>query len=73
MNNFPKNQDTFKKTDVMSGNSTSNNEGTYRNKSNKIFLIGGSHLNRINKKISGKDLKEIGLVLNVSLELIQNS
>ena len=40
VNNFPENQDTFKKPNVMSGNSTSKNEGTYRSKNNNIFLIG---------------------------------
>ena len=50
VNNFPENQDTFKNPNVMSGNSTRKNEETYRNKSNKVFLIGDSHLNRINKE-----------------------
>ena len=39
-NNFPENQDTFKKPNVMSGNSTSKNEETYSNKNKKVFLIG---------------------------------
>ena len=40
-NNFPENEDTFKKHMlVISGNSTSKNEETYRNKNNKVFLIG---------------------------------
>ena len=34
----------------MSGHLTSKNEETYLNKNNKLFLIGDSHLNRINKE-----------------------
>ena len=43
VNNFPENQDAFKKPNVLSGNLASKNEGTYRNKNNKVFLIGDSH------------------------------
>ena len=42
---FPENQETFKKPNIMSGNSTNKNEETYRNKNNKVILIGDSHLN----------------------------
>ena len=55
MNNFVENRDKFKNPNVMSENRTSKNEGTYRNKSNKVFLIGDTFLNRINK---GKSRKE---------------
>ena len=57
MNNFLENQDTFKKPNVLSGNSASKNGGTYSNKNNKVFLIGDSHLNRINKENFRKELK----------------
>ena len=60
VNNFPENQDAFKKPNVLSGNLASKNVGTYRNKNNKVFLI-------------GDNLKEIGLILNVSQELMPNS
>ena len=52
MNNFPENQDTLKNQRLYSENSTSKNEGNYRNKSifYKVYLIGDSHLNRINKE-----------------------
>ena len=56
VNNSPENQDTFKKPNVMSGNSTSKNEGTYRNKNNKVFLI-GDHLYRINKEDFQEEFK----------------
>ena len=57
MNNFLENQDTFKKPNVLSENSASKNGGTYSNKNNKVFLIGDSHLNRINKENFRKELK----------------
>lgn len=55
----------------MSENSASQNEGIYHSKNNKVFLIGGSHLSRINNENFRVELKEIGFILNVSLELIQ--
>ena len=55
----------------MSENSTSQNEGIYHSKNNKVFLIGSSHLSRINNENFRVELKEIGFILNVSLELIQ--
>ena len=48
VNNFPENQDTFQKSNVMSGNSMSKNEETYHNKSNKLFLIIFSQLYGVN-------------------------
>ena len=41
----------------MSGNSTSKNEGTFRNKNNEVFLIEDSHLNRIKKENFRKKFK----------------
>ena len=55
--NFLENQDTIKKPNVISGNSTRKNEETYCNKNNKVFLIGDSHLNRINKENFRKKFK----------------
>ena len=57
VNNFSENQDTFKKPNVMSGNSTSKNEETYCNKNSKVFLVGDSHLNRIKKEKLRKEFK----------------
>ena len=37
VNNFPENQDTFKKPNVLSGNSASKNVGNYRNKKIRCF------------------------------------
>ena len=37
VNNFPENQDTFKKPNVSSGNSASKNVGNYRNKKIRCF------------------------------------
>ena len=54
---FPENQDAFKKPNVLSGNSTSKNKGTYRNKNNTVFLIGDSRLNRINKENFRKEFQ----------------
>ena len=51
------NQDAFKKPNVLSGNSTSKNKGTYRNKNNTVFLIGDSRLNRINKENFRKEFQ----------------
>ena len=50
MNNFSENQDTFKKPNVVSGNSSTKNEKTYPNKNIMAYLIGDKHLNRINKE-----------------------
>ena len=50
MNNFPENQDTFKKPNVVSGNSSTKYEETYPNKNIKAYLIGDKHLNRIIKE-----------------------
>ena len=57
VNNFPENRDAFKKPNVLSGNLASKNVGTYRNKNNKVFLIGDSHLNRISKENFRKEFK----------------
>ena len=64
MNNFPENQEGFKKPNVMSGNSMRKNEETYRNKNSEVFLIGNSHLNRINKENFRKEFKGDWVYLN---------
>ena len=58
VNNFAENQGTFKKPNVISGNSMSKNEENYCNKNNKVLLIGYSHLNRINEENFRKEFKE---------------
>ena len=59
MNNFSENQDTFKKPNVVSGNSSTKNEKTYPNKNIMAYLIGDKHLNRINKENIAREILEI--------------
>ena len=48
VNNFQENQDSFKKPNVISGNSMSKKEETYHSKNKNVFLIGDRHSNSIN-------------------------
>ena len=57
MNNFLENQGTFKKSNVMSGNSMNKNEETYHDKSNKLFLIIFSESYRINRENFRKEFR----------------
>ena len=57
MNNFLENQGTFKKSNVMSGNSMNKNEETYHDKSNTLFLIIFSESYRINRENFRKEFR----------------